>query len=209
MIRPRILLREVADDAGPKTHHILAALGLCPAPRCFAEVEVSTQPIWIGSPNFHEGRAGHEVKAVVIHIAEGLRQSVDSWFRSTKSQVSAHYLVCTDGSVHQYVAEDDRAWHAGRVVKPTWTGLLTGPSGAYVNPNNYTIGIEHEGYGNDVWSDRMYRASAQLLGEVCTRHSVPLDRDHIVGHHEIFEPKTCPGERVDLLYLIDLAAGRK
>jgi N-acetylmuramoyl-L-alanine amidase len=166
-----------------------------------------TKPIWKGSPNFHDDRAGYEPSAIVIHIAEGNRQAVDSWFKSTASQVSAHYLVCTDGSVHQYVREEDTAWHAGRVHKPTWAGLLKGPSGAYVNPNRYTIGIEHEGQADDPWPEAMYRASAQLIREIADRYHIPIDRAHIVGHREIFAVKTCPGSQVDLLYLVDLAAG--
>lgn len=160
-----------------------------------------TLPItWIGTPNRHKGRAGFRPEAVVVHIMEGSLAATDSWFRSTESDVSAHYGVGKDGTVHQYVGETDTAFHAGRVWKPVWGNLKPG-----VNPNLYTIGIEHEGQGESDWPDSMYDASARLIADVCTRWSIPIDREHIVGHREIYGRKTCPNHRVDFDRLIALA----
>jgi hypothetical protein len=74
-----------------------------------------------------------------------------------------------------------------------------------VNPNLYTIGIEHEGSGESEWPDAMYDASAKLIADVCTRWSIPIDRAHIVGHREIYGRKTCPNDVVDLARLIAMA----
>jgi hypothetical protein len=52
---------------------------------------------------------------------------------------------------------------------------------------------------------QMYTASATLIADVANRWSIPLDRDHVVGHREIYGKKTCPGSRVDLNRLISLA----
>jgi N-acetylmuramoyl-L-alanine amidase len=98
------------------------------------------------------------------------------------------------------VAESDRAWHTGRIVAPTWRLLKTD-----VNPNWYTIGIEHEGRADTPWSDALYKASARLIDEICRRWSIPCDRDHIIGHREIRSDKTCPGFEVDLDKLVDMA----
>lgn len=41
--------------------------------------------------------------------------------------------------------------------------------------NAYTIGIEHEGFiesGNKWYSDKMYRSSAALVRDICTRYSI-------------------------------------
>lgn len=157
-------------------------------------------PSWIGSPNFHMGRDGHRPTAVVIHIAEGSAAAVDSWFRNPASSVSAHYLVTKAGDLHQYVLEENTAWHAGRVDHPTWTGLAAG-----LNPNKYTIGIEHEGGAADLWPDVMYERSARLLAEIHARWSISLDRSRIVGHREIYSLKTCPGSAVELDKLIKIA----
>ena len=157
-------------------------------------------PRWVGSPHFTAGRGTYRPVSIVIHIAEGSAAAVDSWFRNPASKVSAHYLVTRTGALHQYVREEDTAWHAGRVVRPTWAGII-----ANVNPNKYTIGIEHEGGANDPWPSAMYERSARLLAEIHCRWSIPLDRAFVVGHREIFAEKTCPGFVVDLDHLIRIA----
>ena len=74
-----------------------------------------------------------------------------------------------------------------------------------VNPNWYTIGIEHEGRADTIWSDTLYNTSARLIDEICRRWAIPCDRDHIIGHREIRSDKTCPGFNVDLDKLVDMA----
>lgn len=160
-----------------------------------------TLPItWIGTPNRHKGREGFRPEAVVVHIMEGTLAATDSWFGTTESRVSAHYGVARDGRIHQYVGESDTAFHAGRVWKPKWRSIKPG-----VNPNLYTIGIEHEGSGESEWPDAMYESSAKLIAEVCTRWSIPIDRAHIVGHREIYGRKTCPNDVVNMKRLIAMA----
>jgi N-acetyl-anhydromuramyl-L-alanine amidase AmpD len=155
---------------------------------------------WIGSPNRTKGRKGFRPEAVVVHIMEGTLAGTDSWFRNASSDVSAHYGVGLNGDVHQYVGESDTAWHAGRVWGSTWSGRRAG-----VNPNLYTIGIEHEGDADSDWPTIMRAASAALISDICNRWAIPIDRDHVVGHREIYARKTCPGHRVDLEELIALA----
>lgn len=159
---------------------------------------------WIGSCNRAKGRRGYRPEAVVIHIIEGSLGACDSWFNTPASKVSAHYGVGRDGTVHQYVGESDTAFHAGRTFRPTWARLRPG-----VNPNLYTVGIEHEGRGGDSWPDAMYAASASLVRDVCSRWSIEIDRAHIVGHREIYGRKSCPGERVDLDRLVAMARERE
>jgi N-acetyl-anhydromuramyl-L-alanine amidase AmpD len=155
---------------------------------------------WIGSPNKDKGREGYRAEAIVIHIMEGTLKGTDAWFLNEESGVSAHYGIGRNGEVHQYVGESDRAWHAGRVVGSTWRLLK-----AEVNPNWYTIGIEHEGRADTAWSKALYEASSELIGDLCLRWAIPCDRDHIIGHREIRSDKTCPGHEVDLVKLVKLA----
>ena len=145
---------------------------------------------WIGAAaeNFRKGRHGHEPKAIVIHIIVGSLESAGVTFRDPRSSVSAHYGVGKSGDIHQFVQEADTAFHAGIVVRPTWK--LINPA---VNPNYYTIGIEHEGQPQDAWPAEQYRASAALVREIAGRWKIPLDRDHIIMHREIRASKTCPG----------------
>lgn len=149
------------------------------------------QPTWIGCPasNFHRGRPqGFQPEAIIIHIIDGTFAAGEQTFLNPSSQKSAHYSVSKAGEVHQYVDEHDTAFHAGVVVNPTWPLLKPG-----VNPNFYTIGIEHEGLPDDIWPDVQLAASAALVGQVAARWSIPLDPFHVARHHEIRASKTCPG----------------
>ena len=158
------------------------------------------------SPNFWAGRKGYRPEGVVIHIMDGTLVGTDSWFANPTSQVSAHYGVGRTGEVHQYVKEEDTAWHAGRVDAPVWK--LIKPN---INPNLYTIGIEHEGKPEDVWTDVMKRSSAELVREICQRWQIPIDRNHIVGHFEIFSKKpNCPARDKKIIdEIVALAGGQQ
>ena len=154
--------------------------------------------------NFHVGRHGHDVDTIVIHVTEGDADSVMDWFSNPKanngkpSNVSAHYEVKKDGGVVQFVDEDDEAFANGRVHNPTAKCV---EDHGEVNPNYYTISIEHEGDGTEELTDPQRASSVELINDIRTRHPlVLLDRDHIVGHHEIYSLKSCPGAiDVDLL----------
>ena len=157
------------------------------------------------SPNFWVGRKGYPPEAVVIHIMDGTLVGTDSWFANHTSQVSAHYGIGKSGEVHQYVQETDTAWHAGRVNAPVWK--LIRPN---LNPNLYTIGIEHEGKPNDQWTEEMKRVSANLIREICQRWQIPIDRNHIVGHFEIFSKKpNCPASNKQILDDLVTLAGQQ
>jgi hypothetical protein len=154
--------------------------------------------IWKGcaSTNFRQGRAaGLQPAAIVIHIMEGSITSADNWFQDPASMVSAHYGIAKTGEVHQYVNEQDTAFHAGTIVNPTWTGLRPN-----INPNFYTVGIEHEGKAEDPWPwpDAQLSASGALVGEIAARWNIPLDLDHVVPHRAIRASKTCPGLNVKI-----------
>lgn len=151
--------------------------------------------------NFRAGRTlngiTYKPEAVVIHIMDGSLVGTDEWFANPKSEVSAHYGIGKTGEVHQYVKEEDQAWHAGRVDRPVWKGIKPG-----INPNLYTIGIEHEGrpLTNDVWPEAMKVASASMIADICKRYNISIDRDHVIGHYEIFAGKPhCPGVNRSIL----------
>lgn len=155
---------------------------------------------WIGCPasNFRKGRPnGHRPEAIVVHIMDGSFAAGESVFLNPATQKSAHYGVSTAGEVHQYVDESDTAFHAGIVVRPEWELLKPG-----VNPNFYTIGIEHAGRPDDVWPDIQLATSSALIGEIAARWNIPVDAQHIIPHHAIRNSKTCPGNWLDLKSLI-------
>lgn len=141
------------------------------------------------SPNYWKGRAGHIVTGIVLHTIQGSAQSAVNRFLDPASQVSAHYVVAMDGSATQMVNTDDSAWHAG--VQSGNTTMFQ-PD----NPNYSTIGIEHDDGGNPAGSprsDALYETSASIVAAAAIKYGIPLDRTHIVGHREIYNKKTCPG----------------
>lgn len=140
------------------------------------------------SPNFNKGRSGYKPECIVIHVMAGSLTGTDSWFANPTSQVSTHYGIGFNGEIHQYVEEEDVAWGNGRVSNPTYS--LYKPN---VNPNLYTISIEHEGQDLSKGTPEMIEASAKLVREIATRWNIPINRDHIIGHYQIFDKKPfCP-----------------
>ena len=124
-----------------------------------SELGISRSPdyppaIWDPAPECNWEPRTKEVSAVVIHYTEGSYAGCISWFKNCDAQVSAHYVIrSVDGQVTQMVREKDKAWHARTA-------------------NGYTIGIEHEAYGN-VWeffTEAMYRSSANLVRSICSRY---------------------------------------
>ncbi len=125
-------------------------------------------------------------------------------------EVSIHYIIGRDGTVYCYIPEDRVAWHAG---KGEWAG-----NPAFANKMNYhSIGIELAAIGSQSdmsiymseteynaldpsllgFTDAQYDALALLVEDLCHRHNIPLDRDHIIGHEEYASRKTDPGELFD------------
>jgi N-acetylmuramoyl-L-alanine amidase len=160
------------------------------------------------SPNFTPGRRSYKPEAIVIHIMQGSLTGTDSWFSNCKAKVSAHYGVGKNGEVHQFVNEKDIAWHAGVITSPSWSLIKKAPNGLYINPNYYTIGIEHEGTVDADWTDAMYQSTSTLIADISKRWNIPIDRNHIIGHHEIYAVKACPGHKVDFTKLISMAIAK-
>lgn len=159
------------------------------------------------SSNFRSGRlAPYRPEAIVIHIMAGCLYGTDLWFANPASAVSAHYGVGKDGAVHQYVHEEDTAFHAGSVDRPSWSKIKKTCDGKFINPNYYTIGIEHEGYPDDDWPAAQQSASAALIAEIAARWQIPLDCDNVIRHREIRQAKPCPGSKAPIDDLIRQAS---
>lgn len=144
------------------------------------------------SPNFTAGRK-LKIKAIVLHITGSASSSAINTFLNPASQASAHYLVKEDGEVVQMVKESDRAWHAGRVVSPTWKGIING-----ISPNDYTIGIETAlvtGKTLPPW--KQWIAVRRLIKDIKTRYPDV----ELVHHNEIIATKECPGWYITRFYM--------
>jgi N-acetylmuramoyl-L-alanine amidase len=140
------------------------------------------------SPNFDD--RDQPVSIVVLHYTgmEDAASAIDR-LRDPEARVSCHYLVAEDGQVLRMVAEDKRAWHAGRSY---WRGLH--------NVNAASIGIEivnpgHE-YGYRPFTPQQMDSLVPLLAGIVQRHQVP--RANVVGHSDIAPArKQDPGELFD------------
>ncbi|WP_406665982.1 1,6-anhydro-N-acetylmuramyl-L-alanine amidase AmpD [Gallaecimonas sp. GXIMD1310] len=110
------------------------------------------------------------------------------WFaRLHGVRVSAHFLVCRDGEIRQFVPLQERAWHAG---KSTFLGRE--------NLNDNSIGIELEGADHMPFSAAQYQALAMLCRWLLAELALPADR--ITGHETIAPMrKTDPGAGFDWL----------
>lgn len=149
------------------------------------------------SPNFGVGRSGYRPDLIAIHIMAGSLAGTDSWFAAPESQVSSHYGIGFNGEVHQYVQENDTAWCNGRVDNPTSKIVLSRPG---VNPNKYTLSIENEGQDLSIVHEAQINAIVELVKAMATKWSIPIDRDHIIGHYEIYSKKPdCPATNKSII----------
>ena len=131
--------------------------------------------VWLkGEGNFTKAhRAPHSIDRVVVHVTEGAFWGSVRWLQSPRAHASSHFVVSRGGKVVQLVHLSDVAWHAGN-----W------------KVNVRSIGIEHEGftYGRAGFTDAQYRNSARLTAWIARRSLMPIDRKHIIGHHEVPGP---------------------
>lgn len=158
-----------------------------PAPNETENLKTSETPVtpdysgatWVpASPaNFNVADRPNDfpVDMVVIHDIEGSAGSAMAWFQNPQARASSHYVVDSwDGKVYQMVREKDVAWHAGNL-----------------NINRRSVGIEHEGYAYrpGFYNPREYETSAKLVRDITRRWSIPRDREHIIGHFEVPNPR--------------------
>lgn len=154
---------------------------------------------WIGSPNHYNGRNGHTISHITLHIMVGHLAGTDSVFSRPSSQASAHYGIGANGTIHQYVRETDGSW-----------------SDANYTSNNSTISIEHEGGMDSIpCTQACMDASARLCADIAQRQGwTHLWHDGLKGniwlHREI--PGTdhagCPDlapNGLDVNYIINKA----
>ena len=154
---------------------------------------------------------------VMIHFTSAVVEHRDDPYNEdylralfTENEVSTHYLIQRDGTVHCYVPEDRVAWHAG-------VGEWLGDPGYTNNMNEYAIGIELAAIGAETdmekylpdgeyetldpaligFTDAQYDALTALTADLCARYDIPQDREHIIGHDAYSPEKHDPGELFD------------
>ena len=146
---------------------------------------MSLETIPAPSPNFDE-RTGPPDMIVLHYTGMQTGESALARLRSPDSKVSSHYLVEEDGRVFVLVAEERRAWHAGRSF---WKGVE--------NCNGVSIGVEivnpgHE-FGYRAFPEAQITSVIALLADIRTRWEIEDSR--IIGHSDVAPArKQDPGE---------------
>jgi N-acetylmuramoyl-L-alanine amidase len=159
----------------------------------------------------------HKPEFIMLHFSSAIMNHPNDpynidYVRDTFIQydVSTHYIIDRDGTIHCYIPENRVAWHAGKGV---W-----GDNEKYENKMNlYAIGIEILAMGseNDMsifmsskeynkidkdligYTPEQYEALRLLINDLCNRYDIPFTKEHIIGHDEYSPLKTDPGELFD------------
>jgi AmpD protein len=162
------------------------------------------------SPNCDQRPADTAVRLVVVHgislppgefggagvlrlFTNCLDPDEHPYYRDVYTlRVSAHFLIRRNGEVIQFVACDDRAWHAG---VSCWKGAE--------RCNDFSIGIEIEGCDTLPFDARQYPVLAKLVKLLAKRYSI----EDVVGHSDIAPGrKSDPGPHFDWALLRRLLA---
>jgi len=140
------------------------------------EDSVNNAPHFIGTTNFNLRKPNF---VILHHTAQNSCDQTLSTFTTKQSQVSAHYVICKDGTVQHILNDYFRAWQAG-VSK--W--------GNATDINSLSIGIEIDNNGFEPFTDEQISSLLQLLDRLKKAYNVPTA--NFIGHADI-----APGRKVD------------
>ena len=87
------------------------------------------------------------------------------------TQVSAHYVICKDGTVHHMLNDYLRAWHGG-IAK--W--------GNNIDINSSSIGIEIDNNGFEPFSEPEITSLLKFLSGLKKAYNIPAA--NFIGHAE-------------------------
>lgn len=131
---------------------------------------------WVGTTNFGMRKPNF---VIIHHTAQNSCEQTLETFTIPRTQVSAHYVICKDGSVHHMLNDFLRAWHAGN---SRW-GNLT-------DINSASIGIEIDNNGSEVFTEQQVNSLLNLLSLLKKAHAIPAA--NFIGHSDI-----APTRKVD------------
>ena len=131
---------------------------------------------WVGTINFDLRRPNF---VIIHHTAQNGCPETLHTFTIKQSQVSAHYVICKDGTVYHMLNDYLRAWQAGL---SKW--------GNNTDINSSSIGIELDNNGYESFSDQQIGSLLILLDSLKTKYKIP--QENFIGHGDI-----APGRKVD------------
>jgi N-acetylmuramoyl-L-alanine amidase len=141
------------------------------------------------SPHKNERKIIGDPDYIILHYTgTPTLQDAVHYFMDEQSEkpVSAHYMIDEDGTTYRFVADDERAWHAGRSY---WRGIT--------DMNSHSIGIEIVNPGHDHGYRPFPLAQMNVVKKLVTslkgKYNIP--NENIIGHSDIApERKIDPGE---------------
>ena len=131
---------------------------------------------WVGAVNFDLRKPNF---VIIHHTAQNGCAETLHTFTIRQSQVSAHYVICKDGTVHHMLNDYLRAWQAGM---SKW--------GNNSDINSSSIGIELDNNGYEYFTDPQINSLLTLLDTLKAKYKIP--QENFIGHGDI-----APGRKVD------------
>lgn len=128
-----------------------------------------SSPYWVGTTNFGLRKPGF---VIIHHTAQNSCEQTLQTFTLPRTQVSAHYVICKDGTVHHMLNDYLRAWHGGRA---SW--------GNDRDINSSSIGIELDNNGFDSFPDVQIRSLLTVLDTLKSKYGIPSA--NFIGHGDI------------------------
>lgn len=124
---------------------------------------------WAGTTNLSMRRPNF---VIIHHTAQNSCEQTLRTFTLPRTQVSAHYVICKDGTVYHMLNDLLRAHHAGVSKWGNTTDL-----------NSSSIGIELDNNGFEPFSELQMNSLLTLLDRLKKAYSIPVS--NFIGHGDI------------------------
>jgi N-acetylmuramoyl-L-alanine amidase len=131
---------------------------------------------WAGTTNFSMRRPNY---VIIHHTAQNSCEQTLKTFTQSQTQLSCHYVICKDGTVHHMLNDLLRGHHAG-VSK--W--------GNATDINSSSIGIEIDNNGFETFTEEQINSLLSVLDRLKKAYNIPVA--NFIGHSDI-----APGRKVD------------
>lgn len=127
-----------------------------------ASYQVATTNFNLRKPNY----------VIIHHTAQGSCEQTLKTFIMPKTEVSAHYVICKDGTVHHMLNDYFRAWHGGISKWGTVTDI-----------NSISLGIELDNNGVEEFPESQVNSLITLLAGLKKNYNIP--NSNFIGHADI------------------------
>jgi N-acetylmuramoyl-L-alanine amidase len=131
---------------------------------------------WVGTTNLSVRKPNY---VIIHHTAQNSCEQTLRTFTLPRTAVSAHYVICRNGTVFHMLHDLFRAHHAG-----------LGKWGSISDMNSSSIGIEIDNNGNEPFTELQMNSLLTLLDRLKKTYQIP--QSNFLGHLD-----WAPGRKVD------------